>query len=101
MRYPWKDSMGRLLTIGDTVIDEKNMREGYIEYDARIVPCIHVTAEYKCDTWVAVDNKGPKEAYQRSLFDETKSKFYWWRHKYLLPHIKIIKKGRRRRAVGL
>ena len=77
------------------------MREGYIEYDARIVPCIHVTAEYKCDTWVAVDNKGPKEAYQRSLFDETKSKFYWWRHKYLLPHIKIIKKGRRRRAVGL
>ena len=93
MRYPWKDIYGIEIEVGDYVKDMKNGRKGYIEFDAREVPCIHVVEQFNPDVgWRKLNNKGPIEAYQRPLFDENKSKFYWWRHHYVLPHIAVLYK---------
>ena len=92
MRYPWKDRYGMEIELGDIVQDFAYSIIGYIELNSRGVPCIHVTMKYHCadNKWETLDNKGPIEAYQLRLFDESKSKFYWWRHHYQLPYITIL-----------
>lgn len=93
MRYPWKDMYGIEIEIGDYVKDAKNGRMGYVEFDWRKVPCIHMVEEYSPKYgWITLDNKCPIEAYQRPLFNEHKSKFYWYRHHYVLSHIVVLKK---------
>ena len=94
MRYPWKDVNGQLIELGDVVGDSKRRIIGYIELDFRGVPCIHLTAKwFENSGWQEVDNKGPIEAYQYTLFDERKSKFYWWRKHYQLTNIEVLRKN--------
>ena len=95
MRYPWKDVNGQLIELGDVVVDLKRKILGYIELDYRGVPCIHLTAKWSDEkaNWQEVDNKGPDEAYQYTLFDERKSKFYWWRKHYQLTNIEGLRKN--------
>lgn len=94
MRYPWKDMYGMEIELGDYVRDTEHMRIGYVELNSRGVPCIHIVEKLThANGWVKVDNKGPIEAYRIPLFEEHKSKFYWWRHHYILPHITILLKG--------
>ena len=95
MRYPWCDTYGNLIEEGDLVEDLDRLIIGYIEINSRGVPCIHTTMTYcRMYAWQPLDNKGPIEAYQKELFDETKSKFYWWRKHYVLSNITILKKGK-------
>lgn len=95
MRYPWKDTYGTLLEPGNIVQDLDHDVIGFIELNSRGIPCIHVTMKYhrSSNSWETLDNKGPIEAYQLRLFNEQKSKFYWWRHQYQLSHIIILQRN--------
>lgn len=84
--YKWKDQYGAPLEFGDTVIDVDNNLGGYITTDEAGVPCFFMTHVLKY-SWEPLDNKGPNEMYMRPLFDNTKSKWYWRRHHYILDHI--------------
>ena len=91
MRYPWKDSYGYMLEVGDTVEDTRNLTVGHIELNRRGVPCLHMTMRFVNDKWEILGTNAVDEAYQRPLFDEHKSKFYWFRHRYTIPDIVLLK----------
>ena len=84
--YKWKDQYGAPLELGDNVIDVDHDLGGYITTDEAGTPVFFATHKLKC-YWEPLDNKGPNEMYMKPLFDNTKSKWYWRRHHYILDNI--------------
>lgn len=84
--YKWKDQNGESLELHDVVIDVDNNLGGFITADEAGVPMFYATHQLKYE-WVPLDNKGPKEMYMKPLFDNSKSKWYWRKHHYILEHI--------------
>ena len=92
----WKYFDGLEIEVGDYIADLQRGYKGYIEYTDTYDLCLHVTHIYNktLKKYEIVDNKGPKEAYQTSIYSKKKSNFYWWFHNYILPDLCLL--GRER-----